>query len=124
VVPVPSHDEQRAALRRGIARAASLGITSIQNAHGSPEDVALFQEAAAAGELRLRVGVAQTLRPPVPEDRIAAIKALAARSASGLVRVKAVKIVVDGVIEAKTAAMLQPYTTRRARELPGRRNAR
>ena len=110
VVPVPSHDEQRAALRRGIARAAALGITSIQNAHGSPEDVALFQEAAAAGELSLRVGVAQTLRPPVPEDRIAAIQALAARSASGPVRVKAVKIVVDGVIEAHTAAMLAPYT--------------
>jgi len=110
VVPVASKEEQRAALRRGVARAASLGITSIQNAHGSAEDVDLFEEAEAAGELTLRVGVAQTLRPPIPADRVAAVKALAARHAKGLVRVKAVKIVVDGVIEAHTAAMLAPYT--------------
>lgn len=109
VVPLPSHDEQRAALRRGVARAASLGITSIQNAHGTPEEVDLFQETAAAGELSLRVGVAQTLRPPVPADRIGAIRALSARQAGSPVRVKAVKIVVDGVIEAHTAAMLAPY---------------
>lgn len=109
VVPKASHEEQRAALRRGIARAASLGITSIQNAHGTPEDVELFREAAAAGELTLRVGVAQTLRPPVASERIAEVEALARRHAAGLVRVKAVKIVVDGVIEAHTAAMLAPY---------------
>ncbi len=108
-IPALSHAEQRAALRRGLARAASLGITSIQNAHGTPEEVALFQEAATAGELSLRVGVAQTLRPPIPPERIDAVRALADRTASGLVRVKAVKIVVDGVIEAHTAAMLAPY---------------
>lgn len=109
VVPKPSHDEQRAALRRGVARAASLGITSIQNAHGTPEEVELFREAEAAGELTLRVGVAQTLRPPVAPDAIDAVRALADRNATGLVRVKAVKIVADGVIEAHTAAMLAPY---------------
>jgi predicted amidohydrolase YtcJ len=110
VVPKASHEEMRAALRRGIARAASLGITSIQNAHGVPEEVELFREAAEAGELTLRVGVAQTLRPPIPPERIAQVRALADRYATGLVRVKAVKIVVDGVIEAHTAAMLEPYT--------------
>jgi predicted amidohydrolase YtcJ len=120
VVPKPSHEELRAALRRGIARAAALGITSIQNAHGAPEEVELFREAAAAGELTLRVGVAQTLRPPVPPERIEAIKALAAQNATGLVRVKAVKIVVDGVIEAHTAAMLAPYSDEPGtRGLPG-----
>jgi predicted amidohydrolase YtcJ len=118
-VPKPSHHEMRTALRRGIARAASLGITSIQNAHGVSEDVDLFREAEAAGELTLRVGVAQTLRPPIPPERIEAIRKLAAQKA-GLVRVKAVKIVVDGVIEAHTAAMLEPYTDEPGtRGLPG-----
>ncbi len=120
VVPKLSHEEQRSSLRRGIALAASLGITSIQNAHGTPEEVDLFREAAEAGELTLRVGVAQTLRPPIPADRIDAVRALADRNASGLVRVKAVKIVVDGVIEAHTAAMLAPYTDEpNTRGLPG-----
>lgn len=120
VIPKPSHEEMRAALRRGIARAASLGITSIQNAHGIPEEVELFREAEAAGELTLRVGVAQTLRPPIPPERIDAVRQLAAQNATGLVRVKAVKIVVDGVIEAHTAAMLEPYTDELGtRGLPG-----
>ncbi|HJS56803.1 MAG TPA: amidohydrolase [Vicinamibacteria bacterium] len=110
VIPKVSHDEQRAALRRGVVRANALGITSIQNAHGTPEEVELFREAAEAGELTLRVGVAQTLRPPLPPQRIDEVRALADRYANGLVRVKAVKIVVDGVIEAHTAAMLAPYT--------------
>ncbi|HET7294704.1 MAG TPA: amidohydrolase [Vicinamibacteria bacterium] len=119
-IPKPSRDEERAALRRGLARAASLGITSIQNAHGTPEDVELFREADAAGELTLRVGVAQTLRPPIPAERIDAIQALAARNRSGLVRVRAVKIVADGVIEAHTAALLAPYTDApETRGLPG-----
>jgi predicted amidohydrolase YtcJ len=108
-IPKPSHAELRAALRRGIARAAELGITSIQNAHGTPEEVELFREASEAGELTLRVGVAQTLRPPVPPGTIDAVRALRERYASGLVRVAAVKIVVDGVIEAHTAALLEPY---------------
>jgi hypothetical protein len=120
VVPKPSPEETRAALRRGIARAASLGITSIQNAHGVPEDVDLFREAEAAGELTLRVGVAQTLRPPIPPERIEAVRTLAGQNAAGLVRVKAVKIVADGVIEAHTAAMLEPYTDAPdTRGLPG-----
>jgi len=110
VVPKVSHDEQHDALRRGVVRANALGITSIQNAHGTPEEVELFREAAEAGELTLRVGVAQTLRPPLPPQRIDEVRALADRYAKGLVRVKAVKIVVDGVIEAHTAAMLAPYT--------------
>lgn len=120
VVPRPSRDEQRAALRRGLRRAAALGITSIQNAHGTPEDVDLFRQAAADGELTLRVGVAQTLRPPVGADRIEQLRALAAANGTGLVRVKAVKIVVDGVIEAHTAAMLAPYADEPGtRGLPG-----
>jgi hypothetical protein len=108
-IPKPSREEQRAALRRGVERAGELGITSIQNAHGNPEEVELFREAEAAGELRLRVGVAQTLRPPLAAGSIDAVRALAERNAAGRVRVKAVKIVVDGVIEAHTAAMLAPY---------------
>jgi hypothetical protein len=109
-IPPASHEEQRAALRRGIALAASLGITSIQNAHGTPDEVELFREALEAGELTLRVGVAQTLRPPVGPERVEEIRTLAARHASGPLRVGAVKLVVDGVIETHTAALLAPYS--------------
>jgi predicted amidohydrolase YtcJ len=104
------HERQLAGARRGLALLASLGITSIQNAHGTPAEVELFRELRDAGELTLRVGVAQTLRPPVTKDQVDAIRALAGRHADGPLRVVAVKLVVDGVIEAHTAAMLAPYS--------------
>jgi hypothetical protein len=109
-IPAATHEHQREALRRGLALAASLGITSIQNAHGTPEEVELFREARDAGELTLRVGVAQTLRPPVTRKQVEDIAALAARYRSGPLRVGAVKLVVDGVIETHTALMLAPYS--------------
>jgi hypothetical protein len=109
-IPAPTHERQREALRRGLALAASLGITSIQNAHGTPEEVELFREARDAGELTLRVGVAQTLRPPVTRKQVQDIAALAARYRDGTLRVGAVKLVVDGVIETHTAVMLAPYS--------------
>jgi len=87
-----------------------LGITSIQNAHGTPEEVDLFREARDRGELTLRVGVAQTLRPPVTPKQVEEIRALADRYLSGPLRVGAVKLVVDGVIETHTAVMLAPYS--------------
>ena len=47
VVPQPTHDDQRRALRAAVARAHQLGITSIQNAGGSLEEMALYEEASA-----------------------------------------------------------------------------
>lgn len=38
--------------------AASLGITSIQNASGSPEELSLYEELLKRGELTMRVSVA------------------------------------------------------------------
>ena len=110
VIPAPPRERQLEALRRGLAMAASLGITSIQNAHGTPDEVDLFREARDRGELTLRVGVAQTLRPPVTPKQVEEIRALADRYRSGPLRVGAVKLVVDGVIETHTAVMLAPYS--------------
>ena len=109
-IPAPPREAQLAALRRGLAMAASLGITSIQNAHGTPEEVDLFREARDRGELTLRVGVAQTLRPPVTPKQVEDIRSLADRYRSGMLRVGAVKLVVDGVIETHTALLLAPYS--------------
>lgn len=109
-IPAPPRERQLEALRGGLALAASLGITSIQNAHGTPEEVELFREARERGELTLRVGVARTLRPPVTPKQVEEIRALADRYRSGPLRVGAVKLVVDGVIETHTAALLAPYS--------------
>jgi len=109
-IPPTTHARRLEALRRGLKMAAALGITSIQNAHGGPEDVALYDELLKSGELTMHVSVAQTIRPGITQAQMDAIVALAKKYDGPMLRVGSVKIVVDGVIETHTAAMLAPYS--------------
>lgn len=108
-IPPATRAQKLDALRRALKMAASLGMTSIQNAHGSPEDVELYKELLDKGELTLRVSVAQTMRPGITQPQMDAIGELAKKYNGPMLRVGSVKIVVDGVIETHTAAMLAPY---------------
>ena len=111
VVPKPTHDDERRALRAAVARAHELGITSIQNAGGSLEEMALYEEALRAGDLTLRTRLAAQGRPTTTEadlDRMDEVwKRLGDNPTltSGIVKLNA-----DGVIEARTAAMITPYS--------------
>jgi hypothetical protein len=110
VMPAPSRAEQRRALAAGIARAHSLGVTSIQNASGNDDEFALYEEVRAAGELSLRVYSSLSVSPGFGEadaDRFDAIRRRV--KSDERFKVGAVKIMVDGVIETNTAAMLAPY---------------
>ena len=103
-VPEMTGAQKAEALRRGLKLAASLGITSMQNASGTAEEVALY----AAMPKTVRMSVAMTSGRATAED-IAQWSALRSRYAGDWVKVKAVKFMIDGVIESKTAAMLEPY---------------
>jgi hypothetical protein len=109
-VPPASRERRLAAMRRGMKLLASLGLTSIQNAHGTPGDVELYRELQQSGDLTAHVSVAQTIRPPTSQAQMDAIAAFAAKYQGAMLRVGAIKIVVDGVIETHTAAMLEPYS--------------
>jgi predicted amidohydrolase YtcJ len=87
---------------------AKSGITSVNDPGGSPEDLAAYQDARAAGELSVRVYC--FIRQP------GVARMLSAGVHTGLgddwVRVGAVKMVVDGSISERTAWMSQPYVGR------------
>ena len=53
-VPEDTFEDQLNGLRKGLTYAASLGITSVQNASGSENDLRLFQKLYENGELTLR----------------------------------------------------------------------
>ena len=110
IIPPPTRAQQLDALRRGLALAASLGITSIQNAHGSREDVELYQDLLARGQLTLRVSVAMDANPRTTQADLQEIAALAKQFSGPRLRVGAIKMMMDGVIETHTAAMLAPYS--------------
>jgi predicted amidohydrolase YtcJ len=110
LIPEPSRERKLEALRRGMKLAAELGITSIQNASGGNETVSLYEELLQRGELTLRTSVAISVGPQTNQADINRIRAMARKYKDSMLRVGAIKIMVDGVIETHTAAMLQPYS--------------
>lgn len=114
VIPKPSHDRRLAALENGLRHAASLGVTSVENCSGGEEEIALYDELRRAGKLTLRTITAC----PMPDSPALLTDALIAKIVGlreaheddHLVRAGTVKFFADGVIEANTAAMLDPYT--------------
>jgi hypothetical protein len=111
VVPRPTDAERRAALRAAVAEAHRLGVTSVQNANGSAEDLRLYAAAKDAGELTVRMYPALSISPGFTEadaDRLDALRAEYGTD-DPVLRTGIVKIMSDGVIESRTAAMLAPY---------------
>jgi predicted amidohydrolase YtcJ len=101
------HEKERA-LRRGIVQVAAWGLTSVHQAGIGEEELELLSRALEAVP-RLRVYAALDIeRNPTPEA-LARQEALRRRFSEGRLRVGAVKGYVDGVVEAKTAAMFEAY---------------
>lgn len=99
-------------LRRGLAMANGLGITGMVEAAATPLVLAAYERLAERGELTARVIVAQTIDPlkgPEQLDALAERRDRIARLDHPRLRAGSIKIFLDGVIEAGTAALLSPY---------------
>ena len=110
VKPKPTDEDRRAALRKAVAHAHQFGVTSVQNAGTSFEDVALYQQALRAGELQVRAYLAMSTSSSTTEadlDRMEETRKTLGNDPT--LTTGAVKIYADGVIESRTAAMLAPY---------------
>jgi predicted amidohydrolase YtcJ len=110
LLPVPGTPEKLRALEAGLRLAASLGITSIQNANGSFDELTLYEELERQNKLTLRATFAMSVGPMEPEATLAEYAALRQKYNRPLLRVGAIKLMMDGVIESYTAAMLDPYS--------------
>jgi predicted amidohydrolase YtcJ len=109
-VPKTTRSDRAAALRSAIGEAQRNGITSVQNAGGEADDFELYAEARRDGDLGVRVYAALTAPEQLTEAAIAELAAVAKRYPDDpLFKAGAIKIMLDGVIEARTAAMLAPY---------------
>jgi predicted amidohydrolase YtcJ len=111
-IPPVTREMELEALRRGFLTAHRLGITSIQNAHGSLREVELYDELLGKGELKLRTSFAFSIGPNATQADIDRIAEVSRKYNSPMLKVGAVKIAIDGVIESYTAAMLEPYTNK------------
>lgn len=111
-IPRATREQQIEALRRGFRNAWSLGITSIQNAHGNPGETEIYAGLLEKGELGVRTSFAFSVSPQTTQADVDRIAEAAKKYSSPMLRVGAVKIMVDGVVESYTAAMLEPYTNK------------
>lgn len=102
LLPPVSRERRIAALERGMKLAASLGITSLQNASGSREEIELWQQVPRT----LRVSLAMS----VGRGDCESIADLRGKYSGPLFKVAVVKFMLDGVIESHTAAMLDNYS--------------
>lgn len=113
LVPVPTREDRARALHAAIGEAQRYGVTSVQVAGGSVEDLALYDEAARAGELQVRVYAAISPGGSLDEPALERLEGIRRQySDDALFKTGALKISLDGVIEAHTAAMLAPYANR------------
>ena len=115
VSPQPTREDKVAAIRAGLDEANQFGVTSVQNAGGSPDDLDLYNELRKRGELTLRVYQALSADASLTDADLDRLEQVRTRFADDpLLKTGAVKLMADGVIETHTAAMLEPYTNRPA----------
>jgi len=113
MMPKPSRDDRLRALRAAMREANRVGITSVQNASGSAAEFELYDALRRSGEMTVRVSSALNIEPGFSDaDAVRFDEVRRTYADDPWFRVRAVKLYADGVIEAFTAAMLEPYATR------------
>ncbi len=102
-LPAPTPAMQRHALVEGARIYASRGWTGVCNLSTSAAEAALFEDFARRGELPLRADLYLT-----PEDSQSVMQR--GPYGGGLVRVRGVKLYMDGALGSRGAALLAPYS--------------
>jgi predicted amidohydrolase YtcJ len=112
VVPERSEAELAAGLDRAEKLANRFGITSVMSATTDEAGLRTFAAAERRGTLTFRVIAALSLGDPLPDSLLPKLRELRARFTSPRIKPTVVKLFADGVIEARTAALLAPYGDR------------
>ena len=118
LVPEPTPEDHIEGLRRALALLNGYGITSVYeaNAGGGPKGksltLATYREAERQGFLTLRVRASLGTDPGRGPEQVEDLVRLRQEFTSRRLRPVAAKIFADGVIEARTAAMLDNYDDR------------
>jgi predicted amidohydrolase YtcJ len=114
IVPAPGHEQDGASLRRAVRALNAAGVTAVQDAWTTQDELSVWRAVRDRGELTVRARLALPMEPGQTlgewRDRLdgyaAAIADLEGDRwlGSGILKAMA-----DGVIESRTAAMLTPY---------------
>jgi predicted amidohydrolase YtcJ/predicted amidohydrolase len=110
LVPPAGPAQKYAALRKAEELAASFGLTSVQNAGFDLEDLPVYERLVRENGVKTRFYSALMMVKNPSPDQVARYKKLVSLHQGPIFRFGPVKGLVDGTVDAKTAAMIEPYT--------------
>lgn len=109
VLPQPTSAQRIAGLEYAVRMLNGYGITAIQDANVSEEDLKTYRALERRGALSLRVVAAQWWERTEGLEQIARFERLRRQYRSALIDPGTVKIMQDGSVENYTALLLEPY---------------
>jgi len=117
IVPQPPREAKIAALRKGLSLASQYGLVRVHAAGEPPDtfgdfyDVDLFDQLHKTGQLTARFYISKDIQPPaLTASDLAALEKARANYHDDWISVGAAKFFLDGVIENRSAAMLEDYS--------------
>jgi hypothetical protein len=115
LIPEETAGQKLAAVRQGLEEAARLGVVRVHGMGGEFEELALFEKLRDEGALTVRMTVAMWVDAPGPTDKDwKAYEEARARCHDDRLAVDGIKLMLDGVIDSGTGAMLDPYEGQKA----------
>ena len=110
-IPKPNQAEREEALLRGIEREIRLGWCEIQNAGSYEEDIRLIRAAFEAGKIKIRF--VNAVYGPGKDAQQLLNEGATINAYNHHFTQRTIKVVFDGALGSRGAALLQPYSTRR-----------
>lgn len=98
--------------QRAFNEASSLGITAVTDANADSVMLEAYRAMDSLGTLPIRVTAAQDLGATPRHGQVERVKRWRDRYHGRLISANSAKIFMDGVIESRTAALLEPYLDR------------
>ena len=113
-IPEPTPEETLAAIRRGMRETARFGVVRAHGMGGEFEALDLFDRLRREGSLTTRLSVSMWVDAPGPtETDWKAYEEARAKYDDEWISLGGIKLMLDGVIDSGTGAMLDPYESQR-----------
>ncbi|HZR56698.1 MAG TPA: amidohydrolase [Terriglobales bacterium] len=106
IIPSLTHEQRMKAVKRALAHAASLGVTSVQDMNPDYADIAVYSELLEKGELTTRISAAPLITGVDDQVKIGIRHSFG----SSYLRIGAVKAYADGSLGSGTAYFFEPFT--------------
>lgn len=110
--PEPTDGDHRAGLERALRVMNGFGIVAFIEANADERTLRTYAEADRAGRLSARVRVSLDTEPEAGVAQVEKLVALRRAHRTPRVAPDAAKIFIDGVLEAQTGALIEPYLNR------------